>query len=71
MQAIADNDINKDTTVIVMWSSIIREDRFIDMHWMSPGNIYNQNRYNDAFMEYVDPVGFFRMIFESLYVDLP
>ena len=29
------------------------------MHWMSPGNIYNQKQYNDAFMEYVDPVGFF------------
>ena len=59
MQAIADNDIDKDTTVIVMWSSIIREDRFIDMRWLSPGNIYNQTKYNDAFMEYVDPIGFF------------
>ena len=59
MQAIAGSEINKDTTVIVMWSSIIREDRFIDMRWLSPGNIYNQTKYNDAFMEYVDPIGFF------------
>ena len=59
MQAIADKTITKDTTVIIMWSSIIREDRFINNDWLSPGNIYNQTAYNDAFMEYVDPIGFF------------
>lgn len=59
MQCIAEGKINKSDTVIVMWSSVIREDRFVNDEWLTPGAIYNQNLYNDEFMNYVDPVGFF------------
>jgi len=59
LQCIAEGRISKSSTVIVMWSDINREDRYVGNDWIAPGCIYNQNVYNEGFMEYVDPVGFF------------
>jgi len=33
---------NQDDLVIVMWSSVSREDRYKDRQWETPGNIYTQ-----------------------------
>lgn len=59
MQCIAEGKIEKSSTVIVMWSNVIREDRYINNDWISPGCIYNQNTYQEGFMKFVDPVGLF------------
>ena len=59
LQCIAERKISESSTVIVMWSNTIREDRYVGDDWIAPGCIYNQNTYNEGFMEYVDPVGFF------------
>ena len=37
--------------VMICWSSICREDRFVDRHWLSPGNIYSQSIYPADFVE--------------------
>ena len=39
--------------VIVQWTNIRREDRFFerDDKWITPGNIYNQNLYNDNYVD--------------------
>jgi len=34
-----------DDTVIIMWTSITREDRYVKDSWIGPGNIYNQELY--------------------------
>jgi len=44
-------EFNKDDLVIVMWSSISREDRYLDNTWITPGNITSQNFYS---AEWVD-----------------
>lgn len=45
--------------VMVMWSSFIREDRFINGMWMGGGNVYNNSFYDNNFCKkYVDPAGF-------------
>lgn len=41
---------NSDDLVIVMWTSMTREDRHIDGQWQSEGNIYNQSLYPRDFV---------------------
>lgn len=46
----ARNKITKNDTVGVMWTNMMREDRFID-YWATPGNIYSQGLYDDGFVK--------------------
>lgn len=51
---------DKDDLVMVMWSSIHREDRYIKNHWETPGNIYTQGTYSDKFVkQFADERGYF------------
>lgn len=59
MQTIASGEISNKDTVIVMWSSVDRDDRFFNDMWHLPGSIYNQDIYGEEFMRTVDPEGFF------------
>jgi hypothetical protein len=49
---------NKDDLVIVMWTNALREDRYIENSWITPGNIYTQGFYDECFLQYVDERGF-------------
>jgi len=51
-ECILRNNISKDDTVIIMWTSIVREDRYIKGQWIAEGNIYNQANgfYDDYFV---------------------
>jgi len=50
---------NKDDLVMVMWSSVSREDRYINGTWLTPGNIYTQNYYDEQFvMKFSDDFGY-------------
>ena len=45
--------------IICMWSSITREDRYLNNSWQTPGNIYTQNFYSNEFVEkYADVRGY-------------
>jgi hypothetical protein len=45
--------------VMVMWSSTAREDRYIKGNWLTPGNIYTQNYYDDNFVnKFADDLGY-------------
>lgn len=45
--------------VMVMWSTHCREDRYVNDSWLSPGNIYSQNDYDDKFVkEFCQPLGY-------------
>jgi hypothetical protein len=45
--------------VIIMWSSVAREDRYIRGNWLTPGNIYTQNYYDDKFVNnFADDLGY-------------
>lgn len=44
--------------VIVMWSGVSREDRYVNNRWLTPGNIYSQNYYNKEFVDtFIDSKG--------------
>jgi hypothetical protein len=50
---------NENDLVIVMFTSICREDRYIDGEWRTHGNVYNQDYYDKSFVKnYCDPFGY-------------
>ena len=52
------NNITADDTVMIMWSSQAREDRYIKGKWHTPGSVYNSD-YSDEFIEeYTDTTGY-------------
>jgi hypothetical protein len=54
------NTITQDDVVMIMWSSIGREDRWVKgEQWITPGSIYNQTTYSEDFVEkFADPTGY-------------
>ena len=52
------NQFTKDDTVIIMWTSYNREDRYINNMWQTPGGLSNQNFYDESFIsKYYDHRG--------------
>jgi len=55
----ADNyfQINENDLVIICWTSVAREDRYLDGRWYTPGNIYSQNTYDEKYIKkWADPM---------------
>lgn len=51
-------DINEDDLVIVAWTNVCREDRWIKDSWLTPGNIFTQGEYPEDWVKrFVDPLG--------------
>jgi len=49
----------EDDLVIVMWTSITREDRYVNRYWQTPGNIYTQDYYDSEYIrKYSDVRGY-------------
>lgn len=59
-ECIKRNNITTDDTVIIMWTSIAREDRWVrKSKWITLGSIYNQSEYDDNFVKkFADPTGY-------------
>ena len=58
IECIERNKITSNDTVIIMWSSSDREDRYINNTWQTPGGLGNQTFYNKNFIEnYYDKRG--------------
>lgn len=50
---------NENDLVMVMFSTVTREDRYINGRWHTHGNVYNQKYYNKSFVKkYCDPFGY-------------
>lgn len=53
------NQITPNDTVIIMWSSICREDRYIKGQWITRGNVYTGNSVEKDYLDnFVDNRGF-------------
>jgi hypothetical protein len=44
-------DFTKDDLILIQWSGCLREDRFKDGEWWTPGNILNQDTYSKSFVD--------------------
>ena len=52
IEANARKKFTSDDTIIIMWTNVTREDRYVDRSWLSPGNIYvNQSVYDEKFIK--------------------
>ena len=60
IECIKREQITSQDTVIIMWTSIGREDRYIrNRGWITPGSIYKQDVYDKNFVEqFADPTGY-------------
>jgi hypothetical protein len=57
---IAEHNITDKDTVMIMWTNVTREDRFIKGRWITPGHIFNQDYYPKGFVKnFVDIRGCF------------
>lgn len=45
------NKFTSDDTIIIMWTSISREDRYVNETWVSDGNIYLSNVYDKSWVQ--------------------
>ena len=50
MEANIKYKFTKDDLVLVCWTTMQREDRFVNNGWVTPGNIYSQNIYKESFV---------------------
>jgi hypothetical protein len=44
-------NFTEDDCIAVMWSTHGREDRYIENHWETPGNMWSQNIYDEKFVK--------------------
>jgi hypothetical protein len=67
VQANAVHQFTKDDLIIVSWTNVCREDRWREGGWVTPGNIYNQNFFDEKFVkEWADPIGYMVRDFASI-----
>jgi len=52
------NCITTDDTVIIMWSSQAREDKFLNNEWYTPGTVYSSAYTNDFISNFTDTTGY-------------
>jgi len=52
------NCITAEDTVMMMWSSAAREDRFINKEWYTPGPVYNSGYDEDFIKRFTDTTGY-------------
>lgn len=58
-ECILKNNVCQNDLVVIMWSNMAREDRYVDNHWVTPGNIFSQREYDKKFVrKYADEKGY-------------
>lgn len=58
MQADSLYNFTEDDLVVICWTNVCREDRFVEGDWLIPGNVFTQNVYDDKWVkQFCDPTG--------------
>jgi hypothetical protein len=69
VQAHLKHNITKDDLVMVSWTNVCREDRWRKLGWVTPGNIYTQNFFDEKFIkDWADPLGYMVRDFASIHL---
>jgi len=58
VEAIKRYRITHNDTVMIMWTSVGREDRYIKGKWATPGSIWHSDYTQDYIEKYADPTGY-------------
>jgi hypothetical protein len=65
----ADNiyNFNQDDLIMISWTSVTREDRWVKGNWYNSGNIYTQDLFDKSYVEkWGDPIGYMIRDFASI-----
>lgn len=46
VEAIARHNINANDTICIMWTNVLRDDRYLQGHWFGAGNLYTSKGYH-------------------------
>lgn len=59
MQADLIHNITSDDLVMVNWTNVCREDKYLNNKWVTPGNIYTQDVYDNSYIKkWADPLNY-------------
>lgn len=59
-ECIVKNKLTKNDTVVIMWTNVTREDRYVKNKWLTAGNIFTQTTYPQEFVKkFCDVKGYF------------
>lgn len=59
MQADLIHNLTSEDLVMVCWTNVCREDKYLNNEWVTPGNIFTQDVYNDKYIKkWVDPLNY-------------
>lgn len=59
MQADANFNFTENDLIVVCWTNVCREDKWVNGLWITPGNIYTQGIYDNSYVKkFADPDGF-------------
>ena len=53
VEASLEYNFTKDDLILIQWSGVLREDRFKDGKWWTPGNILNQDTYSKPIVKFL------------------
>jgi hypothetical protein len=68
MQADAFYKFNENDLIMVSWTNVCREDRYIKDKWQCPGNIYSQNLYSKEWVDqFADTTGMAMRDFAAIH----
>jgi len=68
MQADAFYKFDENDLVMISWTNVCREDRYIKDRWQCPGNIFTQQLYSTEWVEkFADPVGMAMRDFAAIH----
>jgi len=68
-QADATYSFDEDDLVMITWTNVAREDRWVKGDWVTPGNIFTQGDYDETFVrKWADPVGYMIRDFASIHL---
>lgn len=68
MQADAFYNFDENDLIMISWTNVCREDRYIKNRWECPGNIYTQNVYSEEWVEkFIDPIGMSMRDFATIH----
>jgi len=59
VECLVRNNVTENDQIVIMWSNITREDRYVNNQWITPGNIFTQSEYSEEFVKkYADEKGY-------------
>ena len=59
MQSDSHFQFTENDLIVICWTNVCREDKWVNNRWITPGNIYSQETYDSSYVnQFADPEGY-------------